>query len=351
MSGVVLTGSSGALGSRVATRLLASSSSAPVTGLDLVPGPCEPSERFHARRFDLATDDLAPQLAQADTLIHLASVLAPGPGRDDSGVDSGVDVELTERVLAAAGAAGVHQVVLVSSATVYGAWPDNPIPLTEDSPARPNPGFAFAEDKARVERLAERHRNEHPRARVAVLRPTTTLAEESASWVASALLSAAGLRAGEFDPPVQFLHFDDLASAAVLVAEQGCDGAFNVAPDGWIPPDAMRALAGIPRPRVPVAIAGRFVATRWRLGLSSTPPQILPWIMHPWVVANDRLRSLGWVPTHTNEEAYVAGTSPGPLDTLSPKRRQELAIGAAAAGVVASCAAGVGILRRVRRGR
>ncbi|MFP3906113.1 MAG: NAD-dependent epimerase/dehydratase family protein [Acidimicrobiales bacterium] len=347
MSGVVLTGSSGALGSRVATRLLASSSSAPVIGLDLVPGTCEPSERFHERHFDLATDDLVPHLEQADTLIHLASVLAAGPGRDDSGVD----VELTERVLAAAGAADVHQVVLVSSATVYGAWPDNPIPLTEDSPVQPNPGFAFAEDKARIEHLAERHRGEHPRARVAVLRPTTTLAEESASWVASALLPAAGLRAGEFDPPVQFLHFDDLASAAVLVAEQRCDGAFNVAPDGWIPPDAMRALAGIPRPRVPVAIAGRFVATRWRLGLSSTPPQILPWIMHPWVVANDRLRSLGWVPTHTNEEAYVAGTSPGPLDTLSPKRRQELAIGAAAAGVVASCAAGVGILRRVRRGR
>jgi hypothetical protein len=39
--------------------------------------------------------------------------------------------------------------------------------------------------------------------------------------------------------------------------------------------------------------------------------------------------SLGWEPTWTSEEAYVAGTAPGPLDTLSPKRRQELAIGAA----------------------
>ena len=346
MSGVVLTGSSGALGRRVAAGFAASPSFTTVTGLDVVvPGGHDAG--IVERRVDLLVDDLVEHLAEAETLVHLASAFGSVVGADGEGLD----VALTRRVLDAAAASGISRIVLVGSAMVYGAWPDNPIPLTEDAPVRPNPGFGFAQAKARVEELAEQFRTENPEAHVAVLRPTTTLAEDASSWVSAALLSAAGVRAGEVDPPVQFLHFDDLASAVVLVAERGCDGVYNVAPDGWIPPDDMKALAGIPRPRVSVRLADRLVAARWLLGLSTTPPQVLPWIIHPWVVANDRLRGLGWEPSHTSEEAYVAGTAPGPLDTLSPKRRQELAIGAAVAAAVASGAVAVAIARRLGRRR
>ena len=44
-----------------------------------------------------------------------------------------------------------------------------------------------------------------------------------------------GQRFGEDDPPAQFLHLDDLASAVVLAAEQRVSTAvYNVAPDGWV---------------------------------------------------------------------------------------------------------------------
>ena len=61
---------------------------------------------------------------------------------------------MARRVLDAAAAAGRAHVVVLSSATVYGAWPTNPVPLTEDAPLRPNPGCAFAVQKAEIERLA-----------------------------------------------------------------------------------------------------------------------------------------------------------------------------------------------------
>ena len=64
-----------------------------------------------------------------------------------------VNVGGTRRVLEAAGAAGLGKVVLVSSAAVYGAWPNNPVPLTEDAPLRPNPGFPLGVHKAELERL------------------------------------------------------------------------------------------------------------------------------------------------------------------------------------------------------
>jgi nucleoside-diphosphate-sugar epimerase len=46
----------------------------------------------------------------------------------------------------------LKKVVLVSSAMVYGAWPNNAIPLSEDAPVRPNPETSFAVHQADAER-------------------------------------------------------------------------------------------------------------------------------------------------------------------------------------------------------
>ena len=50
------------------------------------------------------------------------------------------------------------------------------------------------------------------------------------------------------------------------------------------------------------------VARRLRTG--SSLPHLDPYVRHPWVVANDRLRSTGWRPLHSNEEALVIATQP-----------------------------------------
>ena len=335
MQAVVLTGSAGSLGRRVLDLLCEDDDAPQVIGVDVVDHTATAPSRASTRTVDLLSHDLVGLFEGADTVVHLASVLAPA----SRGIDVGRDVELTRRVMDAARCAGVGSLVVMSSATVYGAWPDNPVPLTEDAPVRPNPGFDFAAEKVAIEQLAADLRARVPTMAVAVLRPTVALADGEQSWVSQVLASAAGVRAGDMDPPVQFLHFDDLASAAVLAARARLDGCYNVAPDGWIPPDVMREFAILPRPRVPVWVADQLTSARFHLGLSTMPPEILPWTIHPWVVANDKLRAEGWIPENTNEEAYVAGTAPGPLDTLSPKRRQEITLALAGAAIAA---AGVG---------
>ena len=243
-------------------------------------------------------------------------------------------------------------VVLLSSATVYGAWPTNPVPLTEDAPLRPNAELGFAVRAAERERLAVEWKSEHPGVTVAILRPAVAVAEDGRGWLARALRTAAAVRpAGTEDPPAQYVHLDDVASAVVLAWRKHLDGPFNVAPDGWIPGDQVRALAGVPPVPVPGPIAQRLAWARWKLGLSSTPPGLLPYTIHPWVVANDRLKAAGWSPTSTNEEAYVAGHRPAPWATVSPQRRQELALGTAAAALVAAAAGTFVLLRRARRRR
>jgi nucleoside-diphosphate-sugar epimerase len=312
MGTVILSGSTDPLGERVLRRLTAAGSSV-VSVSD--------GERI---------SDLKARVEGATTLVHLAG-----------GLDE------THAVLDAAAAVGVDHVVLLSSATVYGAWPGNPVPLTEDATVRPNPELDFAVRAAERERLAAEWKGDHPGTTVAILRPAVPLAEDATGWLAEGLLAAATIRAtGVDDPPAQYVHLDDLADAVVLAVTKRIDGARNVAPEGWISGEQLRALAGGPRVRAPEQVVRRLAWLRSRLGRTAAHPGLTPYTTHPWVVASDRLRAAGWDPAYSNEEAFVAGHKPAPWAMVSPQRRQELALaalGLAGTGLIA------GIVALVRR--
>jgi len=188
-----------------------------------------------------------------------------------------------------------------------------------------------------------------------VLRPCVALGEEGTGWIARSLAAAAGLRLAEEDPPSQFLHLDDLANAVDIARVRRLDGPFNVAPDGWVPGDTVRALAGArPRLRMPAVVATRLAVLRWRFQRGPIPPGMLPFAAQPWLIANDRLKAAGWRPRRTSEQAYVAGTEAKWWTLLTPQRKQELSLGALAAvlALVGTVAAVVTrrALRRSRRG-
>lgn len=240
-----------------------------------------------------------------------------------------------------------EHVVAVSSAMVYGAWPNNPVPLTED--AVPRPDFDHAHHLLALEQAVDEWRRAAPGRTATVLRPAVSMAADAASGLAAALAAGMGERFGEADPPAQFLHLDDLAAAVMLSITSRLDGVRNVAPDGFVPGERLRALTGAP-PRVTLPARVREVVTglRWRFQRGPIPPGLVAYTRWPWVVANDRLVADGWRPTVTNEQAYVEGTEAAWWTMVSPKRRQELALGAA--GVAASVVVGI-VAKVVRAGR
>ena len=100
--------------------------------------------------------------------------------------------------------------VVVSSAMVYGAIANNPIPLTEEAVLRPDPTFVYARQLASAEALVEEWRTARPGRAVAVLRPAIPLAADGTSSLARALTAGLGQRFGEADPGAQFVHHDDV---------------------------------------------------------------------------------------------------------------------------------------------
>lgn len=354
---VVVIGAAGPLGRRVVQLAATDPGVTRVIAIDRpgVPAPtfASPSVELHA--LELTDPDLKQRCEGAASIVHLG-LTAADDDDDLDGTGSGVaDVEGTRHLLAAAVDAGVPALVVLSSAMVYGAWPNNPVPLTEDAPLRPDPALPFASRRAEVERLVaelreERSAHGETAITVAVLRPTVAVDGHSGSWLAKSPWSAVGLQVHDAEPPVQFVHLDDLAAAADLARRSRLDGPFNVAPDGWIPAEQLRALSGpAPRLHVPAPLAEKVAALRWRFGMTGTPPSVLPYRMHAWVISNDRLRAAGWVPTYSNEEAYVEADRGGPLASLNPRRKQMLSLGAVGLVAAAIVAGAVVLLRRRSR--
>ncbi len=250
--------------------------------------------------------------------------------------------------------AEVRHVVVLSSAMVYGAAADRPVPMTEGQPIDPAPGCVHAWARAELESLATAWGSARD-VPVTVLRPCVTVGSraEHRRWFAASLFCRSTARHGDADPPAQLLAMSDLVAAVVHalgLAESGRVVAYNVAPDGWITTEDHMDVAGRRGVRIPEPAAGASSRLRWRLGLSSTPADALPYAMEPWVVANDRFRATGWAPALSNDEALVAVTTAGWWASKSSRRRQELALGGSV-GLVALVGAAIAVaIRRARRG-
>jgi len=342
MARVVVTGAASPLGRRVRALLAERDDVDSVVGIDLL---AVNGHGVEAHRLDLVTADLTEAFAGADAVIHLASAF--GPRFEGPEVDDAVDVAMARRVLEAAAEAGATRVVLRSSATVYGPWPNNAVPLTEEAPLRPHPDLAYAVQMAEIERAAADWSADHPGTTVARLRPATVVGGEH-DWLAQALDAVSGLQPGD-DAPAQYLHLEDLAAAVVVAFAAGLDGPVNVAPSGWLTPTERRALDPVPKLRLPEQAALKAADWRWKLGLAPTTPGVVAYARHPWVVANDQLVAAGWSAANSNEEAYVAGHEASAIESITPQRRQELALGVAAGAIVAVAGGVIALVRRRRR--
>jgi len=328
---VLVTGTVSSLGGRVIARLATSPKF-----VTMSPGAPSSDES--------AADSALPPI---DIAVHLGAGDHDSRARRRESVTKGAAA-----LLEIAREHGVQHLVLVSSAMVYGAWSNNPVPLTEDAALRPDREFVFARQLASVEQMIDDWRTSVRGRTVTVLRPVVAMSADGTSSLARALAAGMGQRSGEDDPGAQFLHLDDLAAAVMIAVERRLDGVFNVSPDGWIPAERVRALAGsAPKVKLPDRVAEVVGRARWRFQRGPIPPGLRSYTQQPWLVANDRLKAVGWRPTVTNEQAYVEGTEAKWWTMVTPKRKQELALTAMVTGLIATALAVFGIVRKIRWAR
>jgi nucleoside-diphosphate-sugar epimerase len=319
---VAVTGVSGFIGQRLLPLLDASPRIDRIVGLD-VRDPARRARKLEFHRADVLNSDLVPYFHNVEVVVHLAAIVGPIP---DEALMTRVNCDGTRRVLEAAGRAAVRRFVRLSSAAVYGAWENNAVPLTEEAVLRPNPGFLPAILDAECERMCAEWASAKDERVVTRFRVAPVVGAGTSSVLAATATGRPPVTLRGSTSPVQVVHVDDLARALLLATERPLAGVYNIAADGWLSPEDADALH--PRrhlPGLPDEAAERMLQMLWNTGLGDAPPGVVPYLAHPWVVANDRMREAGWMPEHSNEEAILLATPAPP-----PSKVPAIVAGAAA---------------------
>ncbi|MEA2409561.1 MAG: UDP-glucose 4-epimerase [Thermoleophilaceae bacterium] len=300
----LITGGSGYIGSRLVERLAADGDVEILICDVRPPRVFRPGVSYRACdvRDGGAVRDAVASFAP-DAVVHLAFVL--NPIRDEALMYE-IDVGGTQNVLSACSASGVSQVLVTSSSTAYGAFPDNPVPLTESDPVRGVASFEYARDKAESDRLCQLWALRHPDRVMTIVRPCIVFGPSVDNylvrlWTRQPFLADFGLP----DPGIQFVHEDDVVSALETLLSGRHGGAFNVAGDGVLSVSECAALIGLPRRRVPLAVMRRLLSFMWRARASEAPPGSLAFAVHPWIVSAGKLkRETGWEPRFSSRETF-----------------------------------------------
>jgi len=263
---------------------------------------------------------LEEAFAGADVVVHLAFMIT---GNASPGQIRAINVDGTRNTFRAAAAAGARRFVYASSVAAYGFHRDNPVPLTEDWPARPAARLFYAREKAEIEQLLRTEAAAHPELELYMLRPPIVLGPHALGAkellpgpLASLTKGISGRLASSPVPipalvpslPVQFIHEHDVGQAFLLcIAGAGPPGVYNITGDGVLSgAEVARELgvAAVSVPGAPAAAAARVAAALPLLRFA--PPQ-LQWIeaaSHPAIMdAGKAKRELGWRPRYSSLEA------------------------------------------------
>ncbi len=296
---------------------------------------------------DLSAPDARRALQGVDVLYHLGAQVWQGRGPGALARMYSVNVGGTRNVLAAKPGA----VVFASSASVYGAWPDNPVPMDERHPVRPNPECPYAQHKLLAERACLEDGNVGRRV---VVRLAAVLGPHADARVARSLqgyrLAVPAVRGAR--QAVQWLDEDD-ALAGLLAAGRALTGAglgggggpgggrpagdvdgherpasdvdghegpaadvdgqvINLAPTDWLGAHDMARAAGSRVVSVPRPVLMGLSELGRALGLAPFGADRAALVSGPLALSPARARQLlGWAPQRTSAQVFEAALNRG----------------------------------------
>lgn len=356
---VAVTGAASSLGDHIVRALAADPALAGVVAIDKTATPARRTKAKTAGVTALATASVAwrtadvchPSFARAldgvDVVVHAA--VAQDPEAPAAHRRAG-NLEGIKNVLAAAKVAGVRRVVVISSAMVYGALPDNPVLLTEQHELRAGTDDSIVGDFVRIEALVADFAKKNKDLAIVVLRPATIVGPGcdgalTRYFETSRLLAIRGVVARW-----QFVDVDDVASACTLAVSGAVDGVVNVAPAATLTQADLETITGSRRVELPASVVFGAADRLHRAGVTLAPAGELAYLAYPWTVDSSRLLEAGWRPAHDSAAALRAHLALARSPEGARRLGRDDATRAAAGATVAILGTAV-LLRRARRRR
>ena len=180
---IAVTGSAGYIGTQLLQELENEPSLSGLIAVDIKP-LAMPIHKINSYRMDITGPlNTVFHNRHINTVVHLAFDLREGRNQQEVAAIQKNNLLGLENLLHACRAGRINHFVYLSSHTVYGAFPDNPVPITEEPPLRPLPGFQYSESKVRSEQILQRFSQENPDITVTVLRCCMVIGPSGTNYV------------------------------------------------------------------------------------------------------------------------------------------------------------------------
>lgn len=289
MDRIAITGSSGFYARGLIPALRSRWPDVRILGLDVtVPAAAVPDEFVAC---DVTSDRVREEFQrfQPQAVVHLAFVV--NPTRNDALMHK-INVGGTRNVMQAAVQCGAKRFLVSSSATSYGAFADNAVPMNEDFPLRAR-DYRYAKDKVAVEQMLAEFERDQPDMVVSWTRPCMIYGPGVSNYLTTLILYGPLVTLpGGNNTEMQFVHLEDLGRATTEILASGRRGPFNVAPEDWFTLKSLAKMSGrwtVPAPFFACLGLGHL----WwhcRLPVFRFPGNLWYFLRYPWVVAPKRLK-------------------------------------------------------------
>lgn len=276
-----------------------------IIGVDLVP-PTAIYNKLVFHKLDIRDPAIKETLTGCDTLIHLAFIVGR-PYSMPLAEAASINLGGTWNTCKAAADAGIRKLVVSSSIAAYSTLPDNPEPVTEDTPLRGlYTDFYYNQHKHANEIWLDWLQLAFPRLIISRLRPCIVMGPNQ-----SAATSYIQPNKIHYTSPgarkirLQLVHEDDLASAFHAMVQNDLPGAYNVVGDD---PDSLpdiAAAAGLQVVEIPGEMMLQAVTSSWESGATAFGPE---WLGEGTLICSSaKLKSTGkWTPRYSTTGAFIA---------------------------------------------
>ncbi len=183
---------------------------------------------------------------------------------------------------------GVKSLVVLSSGYVYGAFPENPYYMDEDSPLSASRSYPEIRDHVEVDTLVTAFLWRYPQIRTCVLRPVNVLGYYAHSMISRYLRERRVPTVMGFDPIMQFIHEEDLSAAIERAVDHRLQGVFNITGPGEVPLRTAIREAGGEAWSIPEPILRPLFRRLFRMGLSGYPPGAIDFLKYPITLSGKR---------------------------------------------------------------
>lgn len=294
MSTVVITGIAGTIGRLLARELHLDHK---VLGLDRRDLPGKPKD-IKVYSFDIRRKrcERVFRNNKVDVVVHLN--IMHDFNRPQADLHS-FNVVGTQRMLEYAARYHVGKVIFLSTANVYGARPDNPQYLTEESLLLAGEAFPAMRSLITADMMTTSFFWKNPEIETVILRPAHIVGTVNNAPTHYLAMKRIPTLLG-FDPMIQLLHESEVVRALVLALKPGVRGIFNIAGPPAAPLNSIIDYLGKPRIPIPHLLLRAAAYRAWQFGMANVPPPEVDFLRYSCLVDTARATEhLGFQPHYS----------------------------------------------------